>query len=73
LINDSPRRSSESHQSFDIAWGVIGFESLAEYELYRARLRQDDEGRRNFDRAQSERFILREERTFLQNVEAPSS
>ena len=55
----------------DIAWGVIGFDSLADYETYRDRLRQDDEGKRNFDWAQSARFILREERTFLENVELP--
>ena len=54
----------------DIAWGVIGFESLAAYEQYRARLKSDAEGRANFERAQSQRFILREERTFLENVEA---
>jgi len=28
----------------DVAWGVIGFESLAAYEAYRARLRGDPEG-----------------------------
>ena len=54
----------------DVAWGVIGFESLAAYEQYRARLKADPEGRANFERAQSQRFILREERTFLENVEA---
>jgi hypothetical protein len=53
----------------DIAWGVIGFESLAAYEQYRARLKADPEGRANFERAQSLRFILREERTFLETVE----
>jgi hypothetical protein len=53
----------------DIAWGVIVFKSLADYESYRARLQQDDEGKRNFDWAQSQRFILREERTFLEAVD----
>lgn len=52
----------------DIAWGVIGFDSLADYEAYRARLRSDPEGRDNFERAQRERFILREERSFCQLV-----
>ena len=52
----------------DIAWGVIAFESLASYEAYRARLRADDEGRRNFATAQATRFILREERTFVEAV-----
>jgi hypothetical protein len=52
----------------DIAWGLIGFESLAAYEAYRARLRADDEGMANFRTAQEKRFILREERTFLEQV-----
>jgi hypothetical protein len=54
----------------DIAWGVISFKSLADYETYRVRLKQDEEGKQNFDWAQSARFILREERTFLETVEA---
>jgi hypothetical protein len=54
----------------DVAWGLIGFDSLAAYEAYRARLKSDDEGRANFEWAQRERFILREERTFLENVES---
>lgn len=49
----------------DIAWGLIGFDSLAAYESYRARLRTDSEAQVNFTMAQSRRFILREERTFL--------
>jgi len=53
----------------DIAWGLIAFDSLAAYEAYRARLKADPEGRRNFAFAQEKRFILREERTFLENVE----
>ena len=51
------------------AWGLIGFDSLAAYEAYRARLRADPEGRANFAMAQDKRFILREERTFTQAVE----
>ena len=51
------------------AWGLIAFDSLAAYEAYRARLRTDPEGRANFERAQRERFILREERTFTEVVE----
>jgi len=53
----------------DIAWALISFASLADYERYRARLQQDEEGRHNFEWAQTQRFILREERTFLQDVE----
>jgi hypothetical protein len=52
----------------DVAWGVIAFESLAAYEAYRARLRSDEDGRRNFAAAQAARFILREERTFVEGV-----
>ncbi len=54
--------------SNDVAWGLIGFDDLAAYERYRATLRQDPEGRANFQRAQSERFILREERSWLEDV-----
>jgi NIPSNAP len=53
----------------DIAWGLIGFASLADYEAYRARLKTDAEGRANFAFAQRERFILREERSFLEPVQ----
>ena len=52
----------------DIAWGLISFASLAEYEAYRARLKADPEGRANFAFAQEKRFILREQRTFLEDV-----
>ena len=51
------------------AWGLVSFESLAEYEAYRARLKADPETRANFAMAQERRFILREERRFLENVE----
>jgi len=53
----------------NIAWGLIAFESLAAYEAYRAKLKADPEGRENFAFAQSKRLILREERTFVENVE----
>ncbi len=53
----------------DVAWGLIGFDSLASYEAYRARLRSDPESRENFTMAQSRRLILREERTFVAAVE----
>jgi NIPSNAP protein len=55
----------------DVAWGLISFDSLAAYEAYRARLKADPEGRRNFAFAQEKRLILREERSFLENVEPP--
>ena len=53
----------------NIAWGLIGFDSLASYEAYRARLKSDPEARANFAVAQEKRLILREERTFVQAVE----
>jgi hypothetical protein len=53
----------------DVAWGLIAFASLAAYEAYRARIKADPEGRSNFEFAQSKRFILREERTFLEVVD----
>lgn len=52
----------------DLAWGLISFPSLADYEAYRARIRADPEGRANFVFAQAQRFILREERTFLERL-----
>lgn len=55
-----------------VAWGLIGFDSLAAYEAYRARLKSDEQGRANFAFAQERRFILKEERSFLEAVEASS-
>lgn len=51
------------------AWGLVGFDSLADYETYRARLRADPEARANFEFAQAQRFILREERRFCEDVQ----
>ena len=53
----------------DIAWGLVAFDNLAAYESYRGRLRSDAEARENFAMAQSKRFVLREERTFLESLE----
>lgn len=53
----------------DEAWGLVSFDSLADYEAYRTRLKLDDEARANFALAQEQRFILREERTFTEAVE----
>ncbi|HTX38179.1 MAG TPA: NIPSNAP family protein [Bryobacteraceae bacterium] len=52
-----------------VAWGLIAFDSLAAYEAYKTRLRSDAEARDNFAMAQTRRFILREERHFVQAVE----
>lgn len=52
------------------AWGLVAFASLADYEAYRTRLKADAEGRANFAFAQRERFIVKEERRFLEVVDA---
>jgi hypothetical protein len=52
----------------NVAWGLIAFDSLASYEAYRKKLKVDPEARSNFQTAQTKRFILREERTFLEVV-----
>jgi len=52
----------------DVAWGLISFDSMAAYERYRAALKADEEGLRNFEMAQTLRFILREERTWLEGI-----
>jgi hypothetical protein len=53
----------------DVAWGLIAFDSLTSYEVYRTRLKTDPEGRENFTIAQTKRFILREERNFVEVVD----
>lgn len=58
------------HEGTDyVAWGLIAFESLGAYEAYRVRLKQDPDGRANFALAQTKRFIVREERSFVEVVE----
>ncbi len=54
----------------DEAWGLIAFPSLVAYEAYRQRLREDAEGRANFEFAQQQRFILQEWRTFTRVVDS---
>jgi NIPSNAP len=54
----------------NIAWGLIAFHSLAAYEAYRAALKADPEGKANYAFAQQQRFILREERNFVEVVES---
>ena len=57
--------------SATVAYGVYSVESLADYEAYRARLKDDPEGRESYDFARRERFILREDRLFLRLASAP--
>ena len=61
------------HEGTDnVAYGLISFDSLASYEIYRVRIKADPEGKANFAFAQKERFILSEERAFLRNIELQS-
>jgi len=52
-----------------VAWGLIAFDSLASYEAYKARLRADPDARENLAMARTKRFILREERNFVEVVD----
>jgi hypothetical protein len=52
----------------DVALAMVSFQSLADYEAYRAQLKTDAAGAANFRMAQEMRFILSEERTFLEPV-----
>jgi hypothetical protein len=52
-----------------VGWGLIGgFDSLAGYERYQERLHEDPEAQENFRFAQERRFIVREERNFVEVV-----
>ena len=57
--------------SSTLAYGVYNIENLAEYEAYRTRLATDPLGRENYEFAMKEKFILREDRTFLKLASAP--
>jgi hypothetical protein len=53
----------------DVAWGLIGFDSLAAYEAYRARLLTDPQAREDAAWMHAQRIILREERNFVEVVD----
>jgi hypothetical protein len=59
--------------STTLAYGIYSIESLAAYERYKARLAADPMGRENYEFAKRERFLLREDRTFLTLASAPHS
>ena len=59
--------------SSTLAFGVYNIESLAAYEQYRQRLAVDPLGRENYEFAQREKFLLREDRAFLKLVSTPHS
>lgn len=52
-----------------VGWGIIGgFDSLAAYERYQTRLHQDAEALANLKFAADRRFIVHEERNFVEAV-----
>lgn len=57
--------------SSTLAYGIYNVASLADYEQYRARLSEDPIGRENYEFAQREKFLLREDRTFVTLASAP--
>jgi len=59
--------------SSSLAYGVYNIESLAAYEQYRQRLSVDPLGKENYEFAQREKFLLREDRTFLKLASTPHS
>ena len=52
----------------NIAYGLISFNNLTHYESYRERLREDSEGKENFQFAKDRKFIIEEKRSFLEIV-----
>ena len=52
----------------DIAWGLITLDSLAAYETYRARLKEDRDLSREDAIINEKRVIVREERNFVRLV-----
>ncbi|GIT91923.1 NIPSNAP family containing protein [Jannaschia pagri] len=57
--------------SSTLAYGIYNVASLADYEAYRARLSGHPLGKENYEFAQREKFLLREDRTFLKCVSHP--
>ncbi|GHC63097.1 NIPSNAP family protein [Limoniibacter endophyticus] len=57
--------------SSTLAYGIYNIENLAAYETYRERLAADPLGRENYEFAQREKFLLREDRTFLKLASVP--
>ncbi len=57
--------------SATVAYGVYNVKSLADYERYRAQLAAHPLGRENYEFAQREKFIHREDRLFLKLASSP--
>jgi len=55
------------------AYGLYTLPSLAAYEAYKTRLRAHPVGQEAYAFAQAERFIRREDRTFLTLASAPNA
>src|SRR5689334_3762362 len=53
------------------AYAAYNIESLAAYEQYRARLREDPLGKENYAFSIREKFIRREDRLFLRLISTP--
>jgi NIPSNAP len=53
----------------DVAWGLIAFDSLASYEAYRGRLKQDEGAVADAEWVRERHIILREERNFVEVVD----
>lgn len=60
----SPREGSST-----LAYGIYNITDLAAYETYRARLAADPLGQQNYAFAIDEKFILKEDRTWLARVD----
>lgn len=57
--------------SSTLAYGIYNIASLADYERYRIRLAKNPLGKKNYEFAQKEKFLLREDRTFLTIASLP--
>jgi NIPSNAP len=53
----------------NIALALLGFQSLSDYERYRARLTDDPDSRANLEAAEKSRCILIEERSYFYRIE----
>lgn len=59
----SPHEGSKTQ-----AYGLYSLASLSDYERYRAKLSDHPLGAENYDFAQRERFIIKEERAFFHRI-----
>jgi hypothetical protein len=57
--------------SLTTAYALLDISDLADYEAYKAHLREDPQARENLAFARKEQFIRREDRLFLRRVAGP--